>query len=333
MLSLSDKAGKFARLALRRRAALPTEVQVEITNRCNLSCPMCPHTFGNLPLSDMPPARFERILDQVPFATDVILTGWGEPLYHKDFLALLDACRARRPGARVRFTTNGTLLSEERAREVLARGVSRVAFSFDEVPAEGAGETLGHVPSKTALANAGRFCAMREGTGCRVHYQVAILPDNGKDILALIEHAAHTDADAVALVRLETWNRPELKRPDLAEERKIIAEAKAHGRDSGVPVYCLNDHAWILKVATHDDALCLKTDNSVYIDVRGNITPCCNLRDLSFGNVESATVAEVWRGVGFRGFFKDQRPACGGCDALQARHFGAPAVRVAEATG
>jgi hypothetical protein len=124
-------------------------------------------------------------------------------------------------------------------------------------------------------------------------------------------------------MRLETWNRPELKRPDLAEERKIIAEAKTHGRGFGIPVYCLNDHSWILKVATHDDALCLKTDNSVYIDVRGNVTPCCNLRDFSGGNIETGTVTEAWQGERFRTFFGDQRPVCGGCDALQARHFSA----------
>ncbi len=332
MVPLAEKAGKFARLALKRRAALPTEVQVEVTNRCNLSCPMCPHTFGNLPIEDMPRARFERILDQVPFATDVILTGWGEPLYHQDFLGLLDACRERRPGARVRFTTNGILLNEARGREVLARGVTRVAFSLDEVPSEAAPETLGHIPSKAALANAERFCAIRKGTGCRVHYQVALLEGHDADIRALIAHAARAGADAVALMRLETWNRPELTRPGLSREREMVAAAKAEGRARGVPVYCLNDHSWILKVATHDDQLCLKTDNSVYIDVKGNVTPCCNLRDFRGGNVETATVAEVWRGEKFCRFFEDQRATCGGCDALQARHFGTPVARVAEAT-
>ena len=334
-MEFAAKAAKFLRLASKTRAALPTEIQVEVTNRCNLDCPMCPHTFGGLPISDMPLSRFGRILDQVPFATDVILTGWGEPLYHADFLGLMDLCRARRPSARIRFTTNGYLLNEQRARQVLDHGVSRVAFSFDEVPPEGGAaaagveETPGHLPSKAALANAERFCAMRRGTPCRVHYQVAILPDNRKDILALIEHAARADADAVALMRLETWNRPELKRPDLATERRIIAEAKARGEDFGVPVYCLNDHTWAMRVATHDDEICLKTDASVYITVDGEVTPCCNLRRLSGGNVESSTVAEIWQGEAFRRFFADQRAACGSCDALQARQFPPPAALAA----
>ena len=320
-MELAARAAKFSRLVLRRRAALPTEIQVEVTNVCNLSCPMCPHTFGNLQIEDMPVARFERILDQVAFATDVILTGWGEPLMHPEFLRFLDLCRERRPGAKVRFTTNGYLLNEERAKEVLARGVTRVAFSFDEVPHDGAADTLGHVPSKAALANAERFCALRKGTACRVHYQVAILPDNRKDILALITHAARAGADAVALMRLETWNRPELKRPDLTTERGIIAEAKAEGARLVIPVYCLNDHSLALRLATHDDELCLKTDASVYIDVKGNISPCCNLRSHVGGNVETGTVAGAWESERFRDFFSDQRKVCGGCDALQARHF------------
>lgn len=328
MPDLVSKAAKFARLVARRRAALPSEVQIEVTNRCNLDCPMCPHTFGGLPIEDMPMPLFRRILEQVPFATDLILTGWGEPLYHKEFLGLLDACRELRAGARVRFTTNGYLLNEALAREVLARGISRVAFSFDEVPEEkpsaAATGTLGHVPSRAALENAGRFCRMR-GSGTRVHYQVAMLPGNARAIHALIAHAASAGADAVALMRLETWSRPELKRPSLEEERGIVAAAKAEGRRLGVPVYCLNDHGWILRTATHDDALCLKTDDSVYIDVRGNVTPCCNLRSYVAGRVEETTVAEAWRGERMRAFFADQRPVCGGCDALQAGHFGPPA--------
>ncbi len=326
-MELAAKAAKFLRLASRTRASLPTEIQVEVTNRCNLTCPMCPHTFGGLPISDMPLKRFGRILDQVPFATDIILTGWGEPLYHADFLGLMDLCRAKRPQARIRFTTNGYLLNEERARQVLDRSVSRVAFSFDEVPPEGGAatsgtpETPGHLPSRAAMANAERFCTMRKGTDCRVHYQVAMLDGNEAAILALIAHAARAGADAVALVRLETWSQPSIRRPDKARESEIIAKARAEGARRGVPVYCLNDHTWAMRVATHDDELCLKTDASVYITVDGGVTPCCNLRKLSAGNVEASTVAEIWQGEAFRRFFADQRTACGACDALQGRQI------------
>ncbi len=330
-MELAEKAVKFLRLASRSRAALPTEIQVEVTNRCNLTCPMCPHTFGGLPLTDMPLGRFERILGQVPFARDIILTGWGEPLYHADFLGLMDRCRSLRPQARIRFTTNGYLLNEERAKEVLARGVSRVAFSFDEVPPEGgavaaggAAETAGHLPSRAALANAERFCALRKGTDCRVHYQVAMLEHNEASILALVAHAARAGADAVALMRMETWNQPDLRRPDLVRERAIIARVRAEGAARGVPVYCLNDHTWAMRVATHDDEICLKTDASVYITVDGEVTPCCNLRKLSGGSVEASTVEEIWNGEAFRRFFTDQRTACGSCDALQARQFPSP---------
>lgn len=326
-METAAKVAKFLRLAARRREALPSEIQVEITNRCNLACPMCPHTFGRLPIEDMPPARFGRILDQVPFATDIILTGWGEPVMHADFLELIDLCLEKHPWARVRFTTNGYLLGEELSRAVIQRGVSRVAFSFDEVPQTGlasasAADTVGHVPSRVALGNAERFCRLRKGTATRVHYQVAILPGNETDIRALIAHAAQAGADAVALMRLETWNRPELKRPDLDQERRIVAMAKSEGRSRGVPVYCLNDHTLAMRLATHGDALCLKTDASVYITVKGDVTPCCNLRSYVGGNVETGTVAEAWGSERFRAFFADQRPVCGGCDALQARQFG-----------
>ena len=61
----------------------PTKIQVEITNRCNLTCEICPRTTYNLPNRDMTPTRFQQILSKLPNAEVILPVGWGESFLHK----------------------------------------------------------------------------------------------------------------------------------------------------------------------------------------------------------------------------------------------------------
>ncbi len=84
------------------------KIYIEITNKCNLSCPFCvPHkrAFGDLSISD-----FNKILDQIkPYTDYIYLHVKGEPLLHPHFY---DFCKiAYEEGFKVNVTTNGTLLS------------------------------------------------------------------------------------------------------------------------------------------------------------------------------------------------------------------------------
>ena len=73
--------GKLARLALKQRTQLPREIQIEVTNRCNLDCDMCPRlVLLKVPEVDMSDETFEAVLGQLDRPESITLTGWGEPL-------------------------------------------------------------------------------------------------------------------------------------------------------------------------------------------------------------------------------------------------------------
>lgn len=68
-----------------RVSGLPSVLQIEPTNICDLRCPLYPS--GRRALSRnkgfMPPGLFEKLLDELGHtASLVILWGWGEPLLH-----------------------------------------------------------------------------------------------------------------------------------------------------------------------------------------------------------------------------------------------------------
>jgi molybdenum cofactor biosynthesis enzyme MoaA len=89
MRSLSDNALKFFRLLAGRRRSYPEEIQIEVTNACNLTCSMCPHTLGLIPQNHFPYSLFEQLIQKNPAPKRLVLTGWGEPLMHPQFFEFI----------------------------------------------------------------------------------------------------------------------------------------------------------------------------------------------------------------------------------------------------
>ena len=88
---------------------------VEITDHCNLRCPICyadsgPHRPGYRDL-----ATVERMLDAVVAnegEPDVVQISGGEPTLHPDFFAILDAAK-QRPIRHLMVNTNGLRIAKE----------------------------------------------------------------------------------------------------------------------------------------------------------------------------------------------------------------------------
>jgi 7,8-dihydro-6-hydroxymethylpterin dimethyltransferase len=90
---------------------------VEITDQCNLTCPVCyassgPHRPGFRSLEHV-----ERMLDAIvrnEREPDVVQISGGEPTIHPEFFAILDAAR-RRPIRHLMVNTNGIRIAKDRS--------------------------------------------------------------------------------------------------------------------------------------------------------------------------------------------------------------------------
>lgn len=113
---------------------------VEITSRCNLSCPACLVAAGLRPggaggPSDMGLDEFRRVLDALLAAegqVDVLNLSGGEPFLHPRVLDFLDETAGRKEIVRVSISTNGLALLDEPAllAEIHRRGVV-ISLQFD----------------------------------------------------------------------------------------------------------------------------------------------------------------------------------------------------------
>lgn len=107
----------------------PLYVKIKIVWQCNLRCGMCNHWRDQVePPLDL--TFYQRLVDDVADlgCQKLHLTG-GEPTLRPNLEALISHATAH--GMLVSMTTNGTLLTSERAHAIAAAGLHKVNISID----------------------------------------------------------------------------------------------------------------------------------------------------------------------------------------------------------
>ncbi len=120
-------------------SALPTTLHLEVTSKCNASCPMCArNVLGSkvnpqLPLTELSLVDIKSFfsLDLVRRLSRIYLCGnYGDPIVAQDTLEILKYFRDAHPKLRLEIFTNGSARSEDWWRE-LAQVVDLCHFSID----------------------------------------------------------------------------------------------------------------------------------------------------------------------------------------------------------
>ncbi len=112
----------------------PVQVDIELSNRCNLRCKMCwfhgENGLGNRYEGDeLTTDEVFGIVDQlVPYNSHIYIGG-SEPFIRKDFLMILKHIKSRNMS--VAFTTNGTLMETKDIEMLVELGVDEISFSID----------------------------------------------------------------------------------------------------------------------------------------------------------------------------------------------------------
>jgi 12,18-didecarboxysiroheme deacetylase len=102
-----------------------------MTRRCNLKCLHCyAHASSLQGEDDIGTEKAKGIIDDLAaYGAPVMLFSGGEPLARKDLTEL--ASHATRKGMRAVISTNGTLITRDKARELKSVGLSYVGISLD----------------------------------------------------------------------------------------------------------------------------------------------------------------------------------------------------------
>ncbi len=98
----------------------PIHMQIELTNYCNLRCPVCPTGLGILRRKPQAinPAIFECLMNEVgQYLLTLSLFNWGEPLLHPELADILRIAQNR--GINTLLSTNGQKLNDDKVLKAL----------------------------------------------------------------------------------------------------------------------------------------------------------------------------------------------------------------------
>ena len=301
----------------------PSQAQIEITNRCNLTCKMCPRDYFNLLKEDMPLETFKKIVDRLENITLLTLTGWGEPLVHPHIFEMITYCKER--SHEVKLTTNGTLLSSEMRQRVFSSGLDEITISLESI---NKASEVGHT-NLDVLQHIKDLAKERQDNIPTISLQATLHKGRGQDVYEVIRFGKEAGVQRINLGRLDVRLNENLERPSAQEEISILRKADRLGRELDIRVdsiqYTLFDGFErttykILKSVLHRfGKYCLRLYDYVYINQKAEVTPCCGMPTYGMGNLLEKGLGEIWKSKEFQYFREHHNRICGKCDLWRVK--------------
>ena len=312
-MDIITKAKKFVRLSCGLRSKLPEDVSIEITTRCNLMCPMCYRFHLGIVEKDMPFPVYTRIIAEMPAKLRRLsLTGLGESLLHPDFPRMLEHAKEGLPWTKVDIATNAMSLDRSLRKLLIDSGIWMLTFSVEGIGEYADGIT--HPVRETAVENFRAFAEANVKAGKPVRTRLQTVMVNDSQLRTIVDFARSTSVDVINFARMDVPAGAGIARKPEGEIRRLYTMARRMCRRAGISYFCINDQNIFLRIATRYDRGCVLYDNYAYIDVDGNVLPCCFMRDCSFGNIKAESLPVIWRAEKHRTFSPQRTAACQSCD-------------------
>ena len=311
--------------------------------RCNLRCIHCYADSRNERYADeLTTAQAEAMIeDLAQFGVPVLLFSGGEPLMRRDMLRL--AAFAAERGIRPVISTNGTLITRDKAEEIRAAGVAYVGVSIDGV--RETNDRFRGLPGAFDMALRGiRNCV---AAGQKVGLRLTLTRHNVRDLPQIFELIEREEIDRACFYHLVYSGRGRgISDEDLTHEETraavdFICERAADFRRRGIEkdILTVDNHAdgvyVYLKLLKEEperaqEVLQLLRWNGGNrsgigignIDNTGEVHPDQFWWSHSFGNVRQRPFSEIWSDLSdpLMAGLRDRKPLltgrCGRCRYL-----------------
>ncbi|MDQ2742273.1 MAG: radical SAM protein [Chloroflexota bacterium] len=322
--------------------ALPRELYIESTTRCNEHCDQCPRTHLSRELDrDISLDEVRGIVAQLPSLRRVVLHGLGEPLMNRELPVIVTYLRAR--GVHVLFNTNALLLNESRGQALIDAGLNELRISIDGATAATYARIRGvnHRALPHIVKNVKAFEALKRRLGeelPRTSLWFTAMRENFHELPLLVDIAADMEVQEVYVQRFIYFGKglaqedQTLFRRVQVEELALLREAEDRCRALGIafratgaatPAAYLGPGAQLVDPRPWSG--CARPYTLAYITAHGNVFSCCFApfnpgprSEKVLGNVFNEPFEDIWTGDRYRAFraaFESDSPwsQCAGC--------------------
>ena len=277
---------RYAGISL--RPPLPPAINVELSSRCNLSCPECVTGAGLL-------RRKNDFIDYSlagKIATELsgrTLSAWlyfqGEPMLHPRFFDIVMLFHKMRPV----ISTNGHFLDEENCRMLADSALEKIIIPYD-----GATPGIYNVYRKggdlvQVSDGIRRLARVIKSRGSKVKIELQFL---------LHRYNEHEVQEAAAFARsVNAVFR--IKSMQVLDDDRAGHWMPSDARRSR---YVRYEETW--KPVSSPSRGCFRMWTTAVVTVDGDVVPCCydKYAGHAMGNINGMTFSEIWSGEKFRSF-------------------------------
>lgn len=249
---------------------------VEPTNRCNARCIMCPRE-KTPEMGLMERATFQQVVARaVEYGRveTVVLCGLGEPMLHPDIAGFVRM--ASEAGLQTTIVTNGSLLTEEKARALVDAGLGSLNLSVGGFTRETYEHVHRGLKFREVYENGLNFVRIAKG---RTKLNVQISPTE-QTIAEAEDMAAFWRANGARFCFI--FPLAATRGAAVAEDNLPELRCEQKGSD-GIPRGCLSIYE-VFRPTRHDaeimrrraDFVCFAKDRVGFISWQGNYHLCCN---------------------------------------------------------
>jgi len=158
--------------------------QIEITNKCNLSCMHCINDSGAALPDELTTEEIFSTIDELSsLGVHTLIISGGEPLLHPDLFEIVE--HARKAPMTVIIFTNGVLITEEYTRRFKESGVTGFSVSIDSMN-ENTHDTFRG--QRGSLRKTLKAVELLKKAGFHVRVSTSVIQMNKNDIVDILRY-------------------------------------------------------------------------------------------------------------------------------------------------
>lgn len=312
---------------LPRIGYLPPCLFVEVTNRCNLTCPTCQlgtdQAYKGYNKADLTFEQFKKIIDQIPSLVYVTLQGVGEPLLNKDIVKMIKYCSDK--GISTYINTNGTILTENKSQELIDSGLCNLSISVNSFDEKVFSDTRSGASIKKITENVKRFIEIKRQKNLKkpiVSFRAILMKETEPHMEELIFKSDELGIDVLyiqlfmSVIADKSLCESSLNKEEITNFTKNLEKWKKQVKLQIITESFGN--------SSNNLGQCKLPWFSPNVTAEGFVTPCCTISNpsiLNMGNIFEIPFERIWNSekfVSFReGFYKKQPKECIGCQSYK----------------
>lgn len=263
----------------------PYNVCIETSTICNLNCSYCGHSKHIWPETNMDIDLFKKIIDQVSLFPQKLkkieLYFFGEPLCNPMLPEMLEYARKKDVSETIDFTTNGLLFSKEKIDEFIKHGMpDTIRISIQGLDGESYNKHCGANIDFPKMLENFRYLYKNKGN-CKISMKIADIAikgiNNGKEKFEEL-FGEVTDTLFVEAI-IPIYGDVDYDCIDSEIKGKAI-DGREKVKQNKINVVC---HRPFYRLA---------------VRTNGDVTAACcdQIHDVRFGNINDASLVEIWNG-------------------------------------